>query len=54
MKALIFTLVRSFEFELTVPAKDIIAKQSIVSRPIVSTDREAGNQMPLWVKPYRG
>ncbi|KAF7976482.1 hypothetical protein HWV62_6757 [Athelia sp. TMB] len=52
MKALIFTLVRSFEFELAVPANDIIAKQSIVSRPIVRTNREAGNQMPLLVKPY--
>ncbi|KAF7972061.1 hypothetical protein HWV62_19211 [Athelia sp. TMB] len=54
MKALIFTLVRSFEFELAVPAKDIFSKQRIVSRPIVKSEREAGNQMPLLVKPYRG
>lgn len=54
MKALIFTLVRSFEYELAVPAEDIISKQSVVARPIVVTEREMGNQMPLLVKPYRG
>ncbi|KZP28246.1 cytochrome P450 [Athelia psychrophila] len=54
MKALLYTLVRAFEFDLAVPAKDIISKQSIVSRPIVTSEREAGNQMPLLVRAYRG
>ncbi|KZP09385.1 cytochrome P450 [Athelia psychrophila] len=54
MKALLYTLVRAFEFDLAVPAKDIISKQSIVSRPIVTSEPDAGNQMPLLVKAYRG
>jgi hypothetical protein len=54
MKALLFTLVRAFELELAVPAKDIRSKQTVaVQRPIVATEPEIGNQMPLFVKPYR-
>ncbi|KAF9464574.1 cytochrome P450 [Collybia nuda] len=53
MKALLFTLVRAFEFELAVPAKDIIKKQSIVQRPVLLTDVEGGNQLPLLIKPYQ-
>jgi hypothetical protein len=53
MKALLFTLVRAFEFELAVPVEDILTKQSIVQRPIVASEMEYGNQMPLLVKPYR-
>jgi hypothetical protein len=53
MKALLFTLVRAFEFELAVPAKDIRSKQTIVSRPYVTSEMEFGNQMPLIIKPYR-
>ncbi|KAF8206820.1 cytochrome P450 [Mycena galopus ATCC 62051] len=51
MKALIFTLVRTFEFELAVPVTDIGKKNTvIVQRPILNTDRAAGNQLPLLVK----
>jgi hypothetical protein len=53
MKVLLFTLVRAFEFELAVPAKDIIKKSSIVQRPVLVTDPEGGNQLPLLVKPYQ-
>jgi len=53
MKALLFTLIRAFEFELAVPAGDIRSKQSIVSRPIVTSEMEYGNQMPLVIRPYR-
>jgi hypothetical protein len=53
MKVLLFTLVRAFEFELAVPAKDIIKKSTIVQRPVLVTDREGGNQLPLLVKPYQ-
>jgi cytochrome P450 len=53
MKALLFTLVRAFEFELAVPAEDIGSKQTIVQRPIVITEPESGHQMPLLIKPYR-
>jgi len=52
MKALIFTLVRAFEFELAVPSKDIVKKSSVVQRPVLVTDPDGGNQMPLLIKPY--
>jgi hypothetical protein len=52
MKALLFTLVRAFEFELAVPASDIEKKSGVVPRPILRSEREAGNQMPLIIKPY--
>ncbi|KAJ7279322.1 cytochrome P450 [Mycena rebaudengoi] len=51
-KALLFTLIRAFEFELAVPAHDIRSKTSIVQRPVLRSDPEAGPQLPLLVKPY--
>lgn len=53
MKALLFTLVRSFEFELAVPSEEIGKISSIVQRPILKNDKEAGNVMPLIIKPYQ-
>ncbi|KAJ7679608.1 cytochrome P450 [Mycena rosella] len=51
-KALLFTLVRGFEFELAVPIEDIGNKATpIVQRPIVLSEKEKGNQMPLLVRP---
>jgi len=52
MKALLFTLVRAFEFELAVPSEHIVKKSTIVQRPVLVTDPDGGNQMPLLVKPY--
>ncbi|KAJ7144759.1 cytochrome P450 [Mycena crocata] len=52
MKALLFTLVRAFEFELAIPAADIGKKSSVVQRPIIRSQPKAGNQMPLLVKPH--
>ncbi|KAK7040254.1 hypothetical protein VNI00_009720 [Paramarasmius palmivorus] len=49
MKALLFTLVRAFEFELAVPREDVLIKKaSLVQRPEV---RGKGNQLPLIIKP---
>ena len=53
MKALLFTVVRAFEFELAVPPEDIIKKAMIVQRPVVASEKEKGNQMPLRLKPYQ-
>ena len=54
MKALLFTLIRSFEFELAVSASDIGKKAGIVHRPILSVSNpEGGSQMPLFVKAYQ-
>lgn len=54
MKAILYTLIRAFEFELAVPAADIRSKQSVVSRPIVISEPDAGSQLPLLVRAYRG
>ncbi|KAJ7016830.1 cytochrome P450 [Mycena alexandri] len=51
-KALLFTLVRAFEFELAVPVDDIGKKSAVVQRPLLKSQPEAGNQMPLLIKPY--
>ncbi|KAF8147753.1 cytochrome P450 [Mycena galopus ATCC 62051] len=51
MKALLFTLVRAFEFELAVPVTDIEKKTAVVQRPLLKSDPKAGNQMPLIIKP---
>ncbi|KAI0329988.1 cytochrome P450 [Cubamyces sp. BRFM 1775] len=52
MKALIFTLVRAFEFELAVPSEEIQKKPSVVQRPQLRSAPEQGSQMPLLVKRY--
>ncbi|KAF8968276.1 cytochrome P450 [Flammula alnicola] len=51
MKALLFTLVRAFEFELAVPSSDIMKKSFLVQRPLLKSDPQGGNQMPLILKP---
>ncbi|KAJ6551196.1 cytochrome P450 [Mycena capillaripes] len=52
MKALLFTLVRAFEFELAVPVADIGKRTAVVQRPFVRSEPEGGNQMPLLIRPY--
>ncbi|KAJ7746530.1 cytochrome P450 [Mycena olivaceomarginata] len=52
MKALLFILVRAFEFELAVPIADIQKKTAIVQRPMVRSEPATGDQMPLIIKPY--
>ncbi|KAJ3980614.1 cytochrome P450 [Lentinula detonsa] len=52
MKALIFVLVRAFEFDLAVAADDVVGKSSIVQRPHLRSDPGQGSQLPLWVKLY--
>ncbi|KAF7331474.1 Cytochrome P450 [Mycena kentingensis (nom. inval.)] len=52
IKAILFTLVRAFVFELGVPASDIGEKSTpIVKRPIVLSEMEKGTQLPLVVRP---
>ena len=50
MKALLYALIRAFEFELAVPAADIVPKISLVANPTVSSEPAVGQQMPLLVK----
>ena len=53
MKALVFTLVRAFEFELAVPPADVRKTPMVVQRPILRSAPEQGSQMPLLVKRHR-
>ncbi|EIN09227.1 cytochrome P450 [Punctularia strigosozonata HHB-11173 SS5] len=53
MKAIIFVLVRAFEFSLATKPEDIIKKWAIVARPVVASEPNEGNQLPLLVRPYR-
>ena len=52
MEALVFTLVRAFEFELAVPASDVQKKGAVVQRPVILSAKEQGSHMPLLVKRY--
>ncbi|KAI9068652.1 cytochrome P450 [Trametes sanguinea] len=52
MKALLFMLVRAFEFELAVPKEDVQKKTSIVQRPVLRSAPDAGSQLPLLVKKF--
>ncbi|KAF8802410.1 cytochrome P450 [Phlegmacium glaucopus] len=51
IKSLLFTLVRAFEFDLAVSAKDIGTKSIGIQRPVLLTDPNNSNQMPLLVRP---
>ncbi|KAI0701865.1 cytochrome P450 [Cytidiella melzeri] len=53
MKALLFTLVRSFEYELDVPADNVKKRSAIVQRPAITGDdgKEEG-KLPLLIRPY--
>jgi hypothetical protein len=46
----LFTLVRSFEFELALPAEDIVRKTSIVGHPVVASNPAVGPQLPLLIR----
>ena len=51
IKALLFTLVRGFEFELALPAEDIVRMTTIVGRPTIASNPAAGSQLPLLIRP---
>ncbi|KAG8829956.1 hypothetical protein FRB91_007152 [Serendipita sp. 411] len=50
MKALLFALIRSFEFKLAVDADDVIGKVGIVTRPALRSRPEEGHQLPLLIR----
>ncbi|KAL5478249.1 hypothetical protein ACEPAI_2433 [Sanghuangporus weigelae] len=50
MKALLFTLIRNFEFSLAVPAERITKRSLVVTRPYIKDEEDKGAQMPLLVK----
>lgn len=53
MKAILFTLVRSFEFELDAPVAKIKKRTVLVQRVVVvRDDGEEEARMPLVIRPY--
>ncbi|KAJ3974379.1 cytochrome P450 [Lentinula raphanica] len=54
MKSLLFTLVRTFEFEAAVPVEDVTARAvAVVQRPTLKSEKERGSQLPLLVRLYQ-
>jgi len=53
MKALLFVLIRAFEFEMAVPEGGIGRTSTPVQRPVVLSEMDKGAQMPLVVKRYQ-
>ena len=51
MKAIIFSFVRSFDFELAVPPDQIMRKSLTVTRPFLISDPDSGPQLPLIIRP---
>ncbi|CAE6422749.1 unnamed protein product [Rhizoctonia solani] len=49
MKALLYSLIRAFEFDID-PSLEIVGKVSLVSRPCVKGDSDSVNKMPLICK----
>ncbi|KAF7796927.1 hypothetical protein EIP86_008112 [Pleurotus ostreatoroseus] len=54
MKSLLFTLVKSFEFELAIQAEDVGRKSNIVGRPYICSNPGAGPQLPLLIREVQG
>ncbi|PVG01512.1 cytochrome P450 [Serendipita vermifera] len=51
MKAILLQVMRAFEFELAVPKSEIGKTHMLVSRPMVKSEPEKGNQLPMIVRP---
>ena len=53
MKALVFTLIRAFEFEFAVPEDDIADIGAFIQRPGLRSEQDKGGQLPLLVRPVK-
>ena len=51
MKVLLFTLIRAFEFDLAISAKDLGTTSIGVQLPVLLMDPNRSNQMPFLVRP---
>ncbi|KAI0328401.1 cytochrome P450 [Cubamyces sp. BRFM 1775] len=54
LKAILFSIIRAFEFEMALPKEEICIKTAPVQRPSVRSAPGQGWQLPLLVKPYKG
>jgi len=52
MKVILFTLIRSFEFKLALPAEEFTKRSMVVTRPYLKSEKNGRAQMPLLVKQY--
>ena len=52
MKVLLFTLVRTFEFELGSPLEDYEPRSMVVTRIYLKSEPKAGAQLPLLMRKY--
>ncbi|KAI0650938.1 cytochrome P450 [Trametes meyenii] len=52
LKSFLFSLVREFEFELAVPAADIVPVGTLIQRPNVRSELDKGAQLPLLIRPH--
>lgn len=50
IKAILFTLVRTFEFDLALQPEDIARRTGIVGRPFIASNPSAGPQLPLLIR----
>jgi hypothetical protein len=50
IKAVLFTLVRTFEFELALEPEEIIRKTGLVGHPLIASNPSAGAQLPLLIR----
>jgi hypothetical protein len=50
MKAILFTLIQSFEFNLAMAAEEIGRRNNVVGRPFVLSDPASGHQLPLLIR----
>ncbi|KAF8270007.1 cytochrome P450 [Lactarius quietus] len=53
MKALLFSFVRAFDFELAIPPSEITCRSMIVTRPFLASDPDKGPQLPLIIRPAK-
>ena len=47
---MLFMLIRNFAFAEAVPTENVIRKTSIVTRPFIKGEEEAGYQMPILLR----
>lgn len=52
MKALLFTLIRGFQFELAVAPEEVIRRSAAVTRPVIKSEIDKGGQMPMIIRPF--
>ncbi|KAH9894821.1 cytochrome P450 [Cubamyces lactineus] len=54
LKAILFSIIRGFEFEMAMPLEEYQIKTAQLQRPSIRSAPEKGWQLPLLVKPYKG